>query len=169
MEITRTARLLGAVVAAGVLLAACGDGELGTTGRSGSDSGQALKYSQCMRENGVAKFPDPKDGHLILRAGPGTGIDPESAQFQAADKACHHLAPAGSSDEKGPSKKRQQEALATARCMRTHGVPDWPDPEFEGGGIKMSLPKGLRPDSPQVRKAQAACGDLLSDGGGSAP
>ena len=25
----------------------------------------ALKFSQCMRKNGVEKFPDPKDGRMM--------------------------------------------------------------------------------------------------------
>jgi hypothetical protein len=50
-----------------------------------------LAFAQCMRDNGIAAFPDPgPDGDLFLD---GTGIDPESPDFQAAEEACEHLRP----------------------------------------------------------------------------
>jgi hypothetical protein len=168
MDITRKGRLLGAVVVAGLLLAGCGGGEPAATdatgaakGGAGPDSDQALEYSKCMRENGVPKFPDPQNGRLVLKGGPGTGIDPESAQFKAAEEACKKLAPSGPGGGTGPTKERQDAMLAFAKCMRANGLPDWPDPEFEGGGVKMTLPKGLSPESPQVKQAQEACADKL--------
>lgn len=54
------------------------------------DQAQALKYAQCMRENGLPEFPDPKDGALD----PGD-VNPNSPQFRNAQKACQKLAPAG--------------------------------------------------------------------------
>lgn len=64
---------------------------------------KALKYSQCMREHGVPKFPDPQpDGGLLVRA--GNGVDPNSPTFKAADKACKQLLPnvdGGPSTESG--------------------------------------------------------------------
>jgi hypothetical protein len=53
---------------------------------------QALKFSQCMRAHGVPKFPDPtSNGAITIKAGPGSGIDPGSPQFQAAQKACQSI------------------------------------------------------------------------------
>ena len=51
---------------------------------------QALKFSSCMRAHGLTKFPDPQfgNGNIRIRVGPGSGIDPRSPQFQAAQKAC---------------------------------------------------------------------------------
>ncbi len=53
---------------------------------------QALKFSACMRSHGVPSFPDPQfsGGHVGIRiqGGPGTGLDPRSPIFQAAQKAC---------------------------------------------------------------------------------
>jgi hypothetical protein len=51
---------------------------------------QALKYAQCMRKNGVPKFPDPQGGVLD----PGD-VNPNSPQFKAADQKCQSLRPAG--------------------------------------------------------------------------
>ncbi|NKZ07857.1 hypothetical protein [Actinomadura latina] len=53
-------------------------------------------FSACMRDHGISGFPDPKpDGSMLLKAGPGTGLDPESTEFKAAQKACDKLAPQG--------------------------------------------------------------------------
>ena len=53
-----------------------------------------LAFAKCMRAHGVPNFPDPngQGGQL----GPGGGIDPTSAAFQAAlNGPCLSLAPAG--------------------------------------------------------------------------
>ncbi|MGI5492828.1 hypothetical protein [Microtetraspora malaysiensis] len=52
-----------------------------------------LKYAQCMRENGVPKFPDPKaDGSMppLIKGG---DVDPMSPQFKKADAACAQYQP----------------------------------------------------------------------------
>lgn len=44
------------------------------------------KFSQCVRQNGIPEWPDPKsDGHFALG---GTSIDLKSDAFQTAKKAC---------------------------------------------------------------------------------
>jgi hypothetical protein len=55
--------------------------------------GRALKYSVCMRGHGITNFPDPqiKGGGISIQINVGSGIDPGSAVFQAAQKACQHL------------------------------------------------------------------------------
>jgi hypothetical protein len=55
---------------------------------------QMLKFSQCMRAHGVKKFPDPtSNGQLQIND--KSGVDPTSPQFQAAQRACQSLNPAG--------------------------------------------------------------------------
>ena len=46
---------------------------------------QALKFAACMREHGVPNFPDPTFSHGNIGQ---RGFDPNSPQFQAAQKAC---------------------------------------------------------------------------------
>jgi hypothetical protein len=56
----------------------------------------ALAHAQCMREHGLENFPDPtfdEDGGAQIRIGPGTGLDPEDPDFQAAEKACRKELP----------------------------------------------------------------------------
>ncbi|WP_020579601.1 hypothetical protein [Actinopolymorpha alba] len=55
-----------------------------------------VKYSKCMRDNGIKSFPDPSaDGSLQIQNQPGTELDPGSPKFQAAEKACGSLLPEG--------------------------------------------------------------------------
>ncbi|MFC0037760.1 hypothetical protein [Actinomadura rayongensis] len=50
-----------------------------------------IKYSKCMRDKGIANFPDPNaKGDLELDPAK-SGIDPESEQFTTAEKACRPL------------------------------------------------------------------------------
>jgi hypothetical protein len=53
-----------------------------------------VSFARCMREHGV-DMPDPTGDGLLMRRG-GGGPDPESEEFQQAEKACdHHLAELG--------------------------------------------------------------------------
>jgi hypothetical protein len=124
---------------------------------------QALKFSECMRANGVSNFPDP-NGQGVIE---GKGIDPNSPAWQRASKACAkdigRAAPT-------PAQIAQNEAgaLSLSKCMRAHGVTNFPDPQFgSGGAIRISIRAapgsggGLDPASPIFQKAQKACSSLL--------
>jgi hypothetical protein len=150
----------------------------GAGSSSPSESGaptqqKMVAYSQCMRTHGEPEFPEPTEGHLALRSedhnGHVSGISPESSQFKAASKACERLAPNGG---KAPSPaeqtKMQEKALKFSECMRSHGVPNFPDPEFHSGGGnsiriggKKGGPGGINPNSPQFQGAQKACQSIL--------
>ena len=57
---------------------------------------RALKYSECMRAHGVPSFPDPDVSNGGVRISIGApGINPNSPQFQAAQKTCQQIAPLG--------------------------------------------------------------------------
>jgi hypothetical protein len=130
----------------------------------GSRSDDPSAYSACMRKHGVPKFPDPdSDGALRLKGGPGTGLDPESAQFRAAAKACAKLAPKGPSPAERA--KDQQQMLKFAACMRKHGVPSFPDPKVNPDGTAgISLDRGLD-QTPQFKQAVKTCENLLPGAG----
>src|SRR5579863_6289502 len=129
---------------------------------------QALKLSECMRANGVPNFPDP-NGQGVIQ---GSGIDPNSAAFQKAQGVCAKKL-GGGLGARTPAQQAQAQAaaLAFSKCMRSHGVPDFPDPQFgAGGSIRISLhasagsgsgSSDLDPDAPIFQKAQRTCSSLL--------
>jgi hypothetical protein len=132
----------------------------------------AARFSACMRAHGVKNFPDPSSGGGIS-IGPSSGIDPASPTFQAAQQACQKLLPNGGQPSPQQLAKAQQQTLAFSRCMRAHGVEDFPDPSFSGGKITLRVKAGsgsdLDPNSPTFRRAQSACqGKLPFKGGGPA-
>ena len=62
----------------------------------------------------------------------------------------------------GPDPSVTRAFLAFSRCMRTNGVPNFPDPKG-GGGIQLSA--GINPRSPAFKSAQSKCKHLLPGGG----
>jgi hypothetical protein len=101
--------------------AACAGSPSTSTGSAPSN----LTYAQCMRAHGVLNFPDPTGtGQFVL-----TGIDTHSAQFQAAVAACK--ARYGSATS-GQNTNAPTDGLKFARCMRAHGVANFPDPSANG-------------------------------------
>jgi hypothetical protein len=133
----------------------------GSRDEGGSTAGDAAAYSACMRSHGVPKFPDPdSEGHFLLKAGPGTGIEPESAQFKAADRACRKLAPKETPPSPAQQAKDREKFLKFSACMRSHGLPKFPDPD-PSGGIIIGRNNGVDPNSPQFKAAEKACRSLL--------
>jgi CubicO group peptidase (beta-lactamase class C family) len=99
-KITSSAAL--AVFAATVLLSGCGNAVTSSpeTPATQATRGTAavslpLEYSECMRDHGVPKFPDPVNGRIMLN--PASGVDPGSPTVQAAAAACAKYAPPGGS------------------------------------------------------------------------
>ena len=46
------------------------------------------QFSQCMRANGIADFPDPTGGGLALQSGSSSDLNPNNPTFQSASKTC---------------------------------------------------------------------------------
>ena len=175
MNWNRHHRLAACAVIAGAIAAGCGSGSngpgvastgshsstpSGSTTASGHGSPQA--YSRCMRAHGVPNFPDPTpQGNGGFSLSLPQGIDPRSPQFRAADQACKSQLPSG---QISPAQQRQAtaNALRLARCMRAHGIKDFPDPNGRGGiAIKVSPGSDLDPNNPQVKAANSACQHLM--------
>jgi hypothetical protein len=156
------------VLAAGTLaLAACGSGGgPSTSAQTGSGPGPGtVIFATCMREHGIAQFPDPGGPRpagsrvSILGAALPPTINLKAPAFQSALKVCMRRFLAGHPRPK-VSAAQKAAALEFAHCVRTHGVPDFPDPEFpSGGGIGIPEPAGANPDSPAFRHAQQVCGN----------
>jgi hypothetical protein len=78
--------------------------------------------------------------------------------YQNADKACHSKQPKPTAAQQAQA---QQHALAVSRCMRAHGIKDYPDPTFSGGRVSMQIQgssgSDLNPNNPLFAAAQKAC------------
>jgi len=132
-------------------------------GGSGGEEQTPLAYSQCMREHGLADFPDPnEDGGLMLDFEPGSDLDPNNPTYQAADAACKPLLPNAGKPPAG----MKEAALKYSACMREHGIADFPDPAADGSLQLQSSPgSDLDPDNPTFQSANEACKHLLPGGG----
>jgi hypothetical protein len=74
------------------------------------------------------------------------------------------VAACGSKDSSTQSASNPStQLLRFAECMRSHGVPSFPDPS--GNGIHIGPNSGVDPSSPAFKAARSACGRLLPGGG----
>lgn len=206
-SIVRGPRAIAAlIVIGGLALAACGGGSSdngvasasgggqsasGSSSNSSSSSGRitekdALKFTKCMRTNGVSKFPDPtvdSNGNVQLgfRGGGNGGttgqapFNPRSQSFRTAITKCRKLLPTTNFTPQNQTQFRDA-ALKFAKCMRKHGV-DVPDPTFTqgagpgggappagggtgggtGGGGGGIFGRNLNRNDPKVKAALTAC------------
>lgn len=89
--------------------------------------------------------------------------------------ACGLAVAACGASSGGPStaaSKGYSQALEFSKCMRSHGVSNFPDPSTGGGGVQLSIGpgSGINPRSPAFQSAQASCKHLMPGGGpGSGP
>jgi hypothetical protein len=75
------------------------------------------------------------------------------------------VAACGSSGHSPPSGASLSLAeLRVSECMRSHGVPNFPDPSGAAGGFNLNG-TGINPESPAFRSAQQTCFKLLPGGG----
>lgn len=128
-----------------------------------------VEYSACMRSHGVSNFPDPNSkGQFIDDRGVLNGqvVNTHSAQYSKANKACTHLLPNGGRPTAAQLQKFMSDGLKHSACMRSHGLPTFPDPVEQGGGVSINLGgTGISPNSPQMSAAMKACQSLAPGGG----
>jgi hypothetical protein len=147
---------LAVVVIGVVLLAGCGgqgssgQGAAGASSPAVSVTGQKAIYAeiaQCMRAHGQPNFPDP------VQDSNGDWGFPLSAGKPAPVTACESLFRQARSINQAISTSQAvpvaelAKLRAFAKCMRRHGLPDWPDPT-QGGRFELpgryALPAGQR-------------------------
>jgi hypothetical protein len=125
-----------ALIAMVALIGGCGStapAETGTGGGGGNNPAanaqKAVKFAECMRSNGVSKFPDPgASGKLTIDAiANGSSLDTSTPAFKQAISACKNLEPPGFMGSKR-SAQQTDAALKFAQCIRAKGVSDFPDP-----------------------------------------
>jgi hypothetical protein len=74
------------------------------------------------------------------------------------------LAACGSSAKSSGGPAGTSSGIKFADCMRSHGVPNFPDPG-PGGGIQIPAGSAVNPQSPAFQSAQNTCFKLLPGGG----
>ncbi len=144
----------------------------------------ALKFAQCVRENGIPDFPDPtvdQNGNLQLFGnGLGSLATADREKMRTAFQACSQYAEglrAGFSQQE--QQQMQDQILAFAQCMRDNGY-TIPDPTFgpppTGGASSSGGDQGpfggFNQNDPAFQKAFTACRDKLPGiigGGGPCP
>lgn len=119
-----------------------------------------------MRSHGVPDFPGPDSRGNIPKIGSGQQVGVSDAQLTAARTACQALWP-----YQAPTAAQQRQQLTDdlkfARCMRSHGLPNFPDPTTINGQVKFvfSLSRdGFNPQSPQILAKAHACLTVLPPG-----
>jgi len=104
-----------------------------------------------MRDHGIPSFPDPESSAGIQI--PVKLARDSSPAFKSAMQGCHYLMAA----EGGPpvaTASQKVAAVKLARCMRKHGVPNYPDPTYNNG---VEIPPSIA--NPEINPASSAFGD----------
>jgi hypothetical protein len=161
--LARAALLAGAAL----LATACGGAHpAGSSASPAPGNVQQLDvFAACMRGHGVLNFYFSNSPHtsntsneLSVMGHYVPGVNPQTAQFGAAMKACKHLLPGG-----GPGQMTRQQInqmVKFAACMRAHGFPDYPDPVVQNGRVdEQPLPSSIDTSSAQFEQAEQTCGN----------
>jgi hypothetical protein len=163
--VARTAVVIATAVLV-LLAAACGGGPSsagsgGSSNAGGPVSSQAasskpVAFSHCMRSHGVPAFPDPtRRGGVPKVTSQQVGVS--NSQFQVAQRACAHLL----QPTQAQVPQIMSGMLNFARCMRSHGVPNWPDPSTDSSGQPVFSIPGINPDSLRISNTANECTHLL--------
>jgi hypothetical protein len=115
---------------------------------------RAAKFGDCVRSNGVPDFSDPETegGGFMMKA--PDGVDPQ--KMDAAMQKCKQYLPNGGEPPKMDAAQLEQ-MRQYAKCMRENGIPNFPDPD-PNGGFQIDLGKlGVTPDDPKFKAAQETC------------
>ncbi|HWE10302.1 MAG TPA: hypothetical protein VG325_13190 [Solirubrobacteraceae bacterium] len=165
----RSQWLLSPFMTIGCALAVAACGSSSTTSNS-TRHGASLAFSACMRSHGVPNFPDPSAGGGIqIQA--GSGLNPFSPSFRAAQAGCRRLLPGGGPGAEHPTAQAKAEMLKISQCMRQHGITGFPDPTLtprsspagssaiiDRGGVVLAIPDTIDTRAPAFNQAAAACG-----------
>jgi len=158
-----------AVAVVSLLAAGCGSNSPGSSAASNSgehptqakiqqEQQAVVAFADCMRAHRVPNFPDPTTSPHEFKE----SLDPSTARspaFQSALSACGHLLPReGQTRSPAPSQARIAAALAFARCIRSHGFPNLPDPDSSGDIThEMLANAGIDLHQPAVIRVGDAC------------
>jgi hypothetical protein len=143
-----------------------GTGSSGNNGNAATHD-QAVKFAQCMRANGVAKFPDPDASgtYTIDGIANGSSVDTNSVAFKQAIAACKNLQPPGFTGQKRTAQE-QENALKFAQCIRDNGVKDFPDPAPDEPLVDTNrIPSAAGNGIAALNAAMRKCRDFAANAG----
>jgi hypothetical protein len=146
-----------------LLVAACGGSpsSAGSSTAGGTTSSQLLAFARCVRSHGVANYPDPNSAGKLPTATPQQ-LGVSSSEYQAAESACQHALPNG---DGGPTQAQVQQyrntMLLYARCMRSHGLSNFPEPDSRGH-LDIGPGTDVPVNTPQFQRAFESCKHTLS-------
>lgn len=116
-------------------------------------SGSFERYITCMQQHGVqAQALGPQGGGVRVSKG---------ENVSGAQSACQRYLPGGGPPALTAAElaQRAQAMLAFAKCMRKHGVANFPDPNGQGKFNNLAT-LGIDPMSPPLQAAGQACQSL---------
>lgn len=153
----------------GVLVSACLTFLAAACGSTGNHVAQlastpTLAYANCLRSHGVRNWPDPNSSGLFDKSKltlQQLGVS--NSQLDAAQAACQRLLPGGGEQlNQAGLRTMERDALDFARCMRSHGVSNWPDYTLRGGTPIFDLHgTTIAPNSPLIVAKQLTCRSSL--------
>lgn len=161
---THGRRLLGSLVPILLLLSGCGTHRSvePALSRPATFAAAAFSYAACMRQHGLASFPDPQigdhNGERVTFLAPPAQIL-ASPGYPDANKACSRILPPPVTQNNAQEEQgRRLRLLAFARCMRADGISEFPDPTSNGQlTIETVQSSGVDPRAPTVRAAATSC------------
>jgi hypothetical protein len=138
----------------------------GKTVAASNPQAEAVEFAQCMRAHGVPGFPDDAititaRGAIQVRLTRGSGVNPQSPQFQSAFDTCRSHLPKSAQGTR-PSAQEVSQMLKYSNCMRSHGVTNFPEPNSNGQMMVKagSGPGAINPNTPTYQAAAKACRSL---------
>ncbi len=186
----RSGGLAAVVAAAALALAACSDGAAnpprvaslgkssGSSNRSSSGSGGTTttaakagnptrlmdEWAACMRNNGDPNQTDPTiDAYGVINITMSDVSQAVASEAHGSSGPCSQYELAAENALRGGRQYQppdQTQQVQYTDCMRTHGVPNYPDPgangrtDFNGTGVD--------PNSPFVENANKVCGKQIN-------
>jgi hypothetical protein len=162
---------LAALAMIALIGAGCSNDSDGTGTGNGNDAAanqtKAMKFSECMRENGVNEFPDPEASGELTIDGVlnGSSLDPSAPAWKEASSACKDLQPPGYTGDQEVSDEEQEVRLEFAQCIRDNGVEDFPDPAKGEPLVNTNRIPSSATDGGMatLNAAMKTCGDLAAE------
>src|ERR1700735_1872015 len=111
-------------------------GPASSPGAGGSANAPLVAFSRSVRSHRVANFPDPQAGASNAKFPSAQQLRVSSSQLSAAETACQRLLPVGVDDQfpQAEVPLLLRGMLPFSSCMRSHGVPNFPDPAVDSEG-----------------------------------